>query len=150
MRGSLADAAANAASKGSPRGVTPNSSAAVLSHTSSFAGANGAEAAMAQLERLQLPPGVSGAGLGASTARRLPNQGLQRTDTTGRLLSPSALKRRGLQVGGAAGRGVGWVGLPICWSSVCWSLQWLRCWGWQESGGPTAHKPAPLGPPCTC
>ncbi|KAL4853378.1 Phosphoenolpyruvate carboxylase 2 [Chlorella vulgaris] len=115
MRGSLADAAANAMAKGSPRGVAhPYSGASSGSGlaqqafgqqqgqgqggtgTGSSTSINGTEAAA--LAKLQvLPPGVTGMGPGAAPTAPIPNQGLFRTDTAGKLMSPSALKRRGLQ-----------------------------------------------------
>lgn len=162
MRGSLPEAAANALSKGSPRGVTPtHSTASGLNHAASngamaaaAAAAGGpAAAAMAKLQKLAvLPPGVAAVGLGAAPTHTIANQGewvggwagcvggglsvprwylvdpsrptlasaarchsncicvplsfstgLHRVDTMGHLMSPSALKKRGLKVPSGAG-----------------------------------------------
>lgn len=90
-RGTSADAFANAVSKGSPRGVTPTSSNAALS--AAPAAGVPAVAAASKLKKLQtLPPFLSPA-----PSASIPNQGLQRVDTSGHLMSPSSMKRRGLQ-----------------------------------------------------
>lgn len=97
LRGTTADAAANALSKGSPRGVTPTNSTVALQAAAAqqaaaavAAATSGgpAAAAMQKLQRLQT-------GLSPAPSAPIPNQGLHRMDTTGQLMSPSAMKRRG-------------------------------------------------------
>ncbi|KAI7840424.1 hypothetical protein COHA_005854 [Chlorella ohadii] len=102
-RGTIAEAAANALSKGSPRGVTPNHSAlaleAALAKPAAAGGSSASVAAIqSKLHKLSvLPPGVSGAGLGTAPSGSIPNQGLHRVDTMGKLMSPTTMKRRGLK-----------------------------------------------------
>lgn len=153
MRGSIAEAAANALSKGSPRGVTPTHSNAALQQQGSATAA-----VAARLAKLS----VTSSGLGPAPSGQIPNQGglvwvvglvwaglcvcvcvvlqciagmrqlrwgflargctsyysaaqskfvhccnrpragLQRVDTMGQLMSPGAMKRRGLKVRRAA------------------------------------------------
>jgi hypothetical protein len=118
MRGSLADAAANAMAKGSPRGVAhPYSGASSGSGlaqqafgqqqgqgqgqggtgTGSSTSINGTEAAA--LAKLQvLPPGVTGMGPGAAPTAPIPNQGEPRQQ----------------------------LGCALCLLWLCWRL-WLCC-----------------------
>jgi hypothetical protein len=83
MRGSLADAAANAMSKGSPRGSTPTGSTATLEQVvvptpapTPASGASGGPAAAlaAKLSKLSLPPGAMSKGAG-DNGRPIENQG---------------------------------------------------------------------------
>ncbi|PRW39191.1 phosphoenolpyruvate carboxylase 4 [Chlorella sorokiniana] len=101
-RGTIAEAAANALSKGSPRGVTPNHSALALAAAMDKPAAAGGSASVAaiqsKLHKLTvLPPGMAGPGLGSAPSGAIPNQGLHRVDTMGKLMSPTAMKRRGLK-----------------------------------------------------
>lgn len=92
VRGSVAEAAANALSKGSPRGVTPNGSTAFLPGAGGNGGVPPAVAAAAKLQKLS----VGGAQMGGAPAEPIPNQ-----------VSPGS-------GWAAAGQRLGWAAAGLC------------------------------------